>query len=353
MNGYSNLIIAWYNLNRRLLPWRNTNDPYLIWVSEIILQQTRVSQGIGYYIRFVEKFPTVKALCDASEEDVLKYWQGLGYYSRARNLHKAAIVVESEFGGEFPVDYSTVIKLPGVGSYTAAAICSFAYNQPYAVLDGNVFRVLSRLYGINTPIDSSLGKAQFTLLAQELLNIDNPSLHNQAVMEFGALQCVPVSPDCGVCPLKADCKAYELNLVNVLPIKQMKVKVVYRYFNYLFIDYQGKTIMQKRLKQDIWQNLYEFPLIESSKLLSIQELVDDIMFKEIFKDVDSVNILKVHTAIKHVLTHRIIMAQFFTISISNVGSVLDLKDFLPLSEVDKLPVSKLIETFLESNLPPR
>ncbi|MFZ4583041.1 MAG: A/G-specific adenine glycosylase, partial [Paludibacter sp.] len=231
----SKTLINWYEHNKRELPWRDISDPYRIWISEIILQQTRVNQGISYYLRFVDRFPDVKALATAHEDEVLKYWQGLGYYSRARNLHKTAQIIVEKHNGNFPNSYTEIVQLKGIGAYTAAAICSFAYNQPYGVVDGNVYRVLSRLFAIQTPIDSSQAKNEFSDLATNLLNNSNPGIHNQAIMEFGALQCVPVQPECNTCPFQKTCKAYELDLVDKLPIKASKTKVRERFFNYFFI----------------------------------------------------------------------------------------------------------------------
>ena len=294
MNSYdslkyiSNNLTNWYQANKRDLPWRDISDPYRIWISEIILQQTRVNQGLSYYNRFIERFPTIAVLSEAEEDTVLKYWQGLGYYTRARNLHKAATQIMTDFKGTFPVEYNQVIKLAGIGEYTAAAICSFAYNQPYAVVDGNVYRVLSRVFAIQTPIDSSSGKKEIAILAQDLLSKSNPALHNQALMEFGALQCIPAAPDCTNCPLQSVCRAYELNLVSVLPVKSLKTKVTNRFFNYFFIRFEDKTFLQKRVNKDVWQNLFEFPLIESDHLLSTSELMENNIFKSMFLDAGEV-----------------------------------------------------------------
>ncbi len=216
---FQKILVKWYEQNKRDLPWRDITDPYKIWISEIILQQTRVNQGLNYYLRFINRFPTVEILANASEDEVLKYWQGLGYYSRARNLHKTAHQIRTDFQGVFPSDFSKLLQLSGIGEYTAAAIASFAFNQFHAVVDGNVYRVISRLFGIDTPIDSGIGKKQIALLAKQLLPEIDPGIYNQAIMEFGALQCVPVSPDCMVCPLQPYCKAYASDLVNILPIK--------------------------------------------------------------------------------------------------------------------------------------
>lgn len=344
----SKKLIDWYNDNKRELPWRDISDPYRIWISEIILQQTRVNQGLGYYTRFIERFPTVAMLAEADEDSVLKYWQGLGYYTRARNLHKAARQVMSLFNGVFPSHYTDIIKLSGVGEYTAAAISSFAYDEPYAVVDGNVYRVLSRLFGIQTPIDSSVGKKEFALLAQNLLSTSHPGLHNQALMEFGALQCVPVSPDCAICPLQVSCVAFADNLVTMLPVKSQKKKPTNRFFNYLFIRSGENTYLQKRIAKDVWQNLYEFPLIESDQLLSTAELADNAGFRSIFRDVDEVDIHKISNPMKHILSHRVIFAQFFTVKVS--GETELSKQFIqvPLTGIDHFAVSRLMELFLEN-----
>jgi len=343
----SSILINWYQTNKRDLPWRGTSEPYKIWISEIILQQTRVNQGMEYYSRFVERFPTVDELARANEDEVLKYWQGLGYYSRARNLHKAARLIQSDLVGIFPKNHNEVLKLSGVGDYTAAAICSIAYNQPYAVVDGNVYRVLSRIFGIKTPIDGSLGKKEFAGLAQKLLSKSDPANHNQAIMEFGALQCVPLTPDCEVCPLKSVCQAFEMNEISNLPVKINKTKTTNRYFNYLFIKFGNKTYLQKRTEKDLWQNLYEFPLLESEKLLEIGDLVKNDYFQKLFAGIENVTILKTTNPVKHILSHRVIIAQFITVSISKTNHKLNQFIEVPLNEIDHFAVSRLMEQFLE------
>ena len=340
----------WYIENKRDLPWRDITDPYRIWISEIILQQTRVHQGLSYYIRFIEHFPTIARLAEADEDTVLKYWQGLGYYTRARNLHKAARQIMSGFNGIFPTEHSDIIKLAGIGEYTAAAISSFAYNQPYAVVDGNVYRVLTRLFGIHTPIDSNSGKKEIALLAQNLLSTSQPATHNQSLMEFGALQCVPSSPNCTICPLQSVCVAFEKNIVSLLPIKSKKKKSTHRFFNYLFINYQDKTYLQKRVAKDVWLNLFEFPLIESDRLLSASELIEDLAFKSIFNKVNEVEVHKISNPMKHILSHRVIFAQFFSIKISGDNETLNQFVQVPLVEIDRYAVSRLMEIFLELEL---
>ncbi len=342
-----NILINWYNKNKRELPWRDITDPYKIWISEIILQQTRVNQGLSYYLRFIERFSNIIQLAEAEEDDVLKYWQGLGYYSRARNLHKAAKQVVKKFNGRFPTNHADVLQLAGIGDYTAAAICSFANNQPYAVVDGNVYRVLSRLFGIDTPIDSTSGKKEFAKLAQNLLPENNAASHNQAIMEFGALQCVPVSPDCLNCPLQNSCKAYQSDTVSSLPLKKLKTKVSSRFFNYLHIDFRGNTFLQKRTGKDVWQNLYEFPLIESDKLLSVEQLIENEDFKKLFNEINHVEIYKISHPMKHVLSHRVIHAQFITIKINELNNNLKKLTNTPANEIDRFAVSRLMELFLE------
>ena len=262
--NFSKLLIQWYLQNKRDLPWRKTQDPYKIWLSEIMLQQTRVAQGTPYFLSFVTAFPTVFDLAAANEEQVLKFWQGLGYYSRARNLHKTAQYVANELSGIFPDNYNDLLKLKGVGEYTAAAIASFSYNEAVPVVDGNVFRVLSRYFNVETDIAAASAKKEFAGLAFKLMPKDNPALFNQAIMEFGALQCVPKNPNCGICIFNSSCAALQKKKVDQLPVKSKKLKVRNRFFNYLVVsDDNENTIIQKRSAKGIWQNLYEFPLIET------------------------------------------------------------------------------------------
>ena len=263
---FTNSLTKWYLQNKRDLPWRNTQNPYFIWLSEIMLQQTRVAQGMPYFYSFTNAFPTVFDLANASEEQVLKLWQGLGYYSRARNLHKTAQFVAFELNGIFPHNYSDLLKLKGVGEYTAAAIASFSYNEAVPVVDGNVFRVLSRYFNIETDISVASAKKEFAALAYELMPKNNPALFNQAIMEFGALQCVPKNPNCESCIFSSSCVALQKKKVSELPVKSKKLKVKKRFFNYLiYIDEEEKTMICKRTEKGIWHNLYEFPLIETGK----------------------------------------------------------------------------------------
>ncbi|CAM3844039.1 A/G-specific adenine glycosylase [Sphingobacterium prati] len=337
---------AWYQQHKRDLPWRETKDAYKIWLSEIILQQTRVEQGLPYYLRFVERFETVVDFADAEEDDILHLWQGLGYYSRGRNMHKAARIVRDEYNGVFPVDYKTLLRLPGVGEYTAAAISSFANNEAQAVLDGNVFRVLSRYYGIDTPINSSEGKKIFSALAQENLDQDHPALYNQAIMDFGAIHCKPKQPLCITCVFNTSCYAVLQGDVDRLPVKLKGKASKERYFNYFIVRDDTQILMSKRGEGDVWQNLYEFPLIESDRSLNIPEILINAQFVQYFGENAEVKILQKQT--KHILSHQNIYATFFEVRLKgNLNQKKSNWDYVFLKDLDKLAKHKLIFTFLE------
>jgi len=306
-------LITWYMRSKRDLPWRETDDPYKIWISEIILQQTRVAQGIGYYLRFVERFPTLPDLARAAENEVLRLWQGLGYYSRARNMHAAAKEVAERFSGLFPSTYNEVRSLKGIGDYTASAIASFSRNEPCAVVDGNVYRVLSRLFGIDTPIDSAKGKNYFAQLARQLLPEGNAGVYNQALMEFGALQCVPGQPDCGSCVLSARCEALAQNRVRELPVKEKKIKRRDRFFSYLHIHFGDSVYLQQRVGSDIWKGLFQFPLIESEKALEPDNLSQSPLFRLAAKGGYKINGFS--TVFKHVLSHQTLYARFIDMEV--------------------------------------
>ena len=265
-------LLKWFATNHRPMPWKGERDPYLIWLSEIILQQTTVAQGTAYFEKFRERYPSVSDLAEAPSDDVMKMWEGLGYYSRARNLHATAKHIAEQLNGSFPITYEDLLKLKGVGSYTAAAIASFAYDLPYAVLDGNVFRVLSRFFGIETPIDSSEAKSIFSELANAVLDPKRPADFNQAMMDFGATHCTPAKPKCLQCPLSTECSALKDNIVDILPIKSKKMVRKTRYFNYLVINNNDFVYILKRTEKDIWQDLYEFPLIETTDLVETLDL---------------------------------------------------------------------------------
>ena len=344
MPKFHKILTVWYQQNKRDLPWRTKNDPYWVWVSEIILQQTRVDQGTAYFLRFIDRFPDVNALASAPENEVLKVWQGLGYYSRARNMHIAARQIVNEFNGFFPDTIINIEKLKGIGSYTAAAIASIAFGLPYAVIDGNVYRVLSRVFGIETPIDTSTGKREFSELANLLLDRQNPAVFNEALMEFGALQCTPQNPDCNRCPFQDQCIAFTKNTIAILPVKSKKTKVKNRFFNYLFISQQEYFYIEKREENDIWRNLYQLPLIESAKALTIDELLTDKQFKSFFEGLEVV-IHSLSPEIIHILTHQRLHVQFLKITIPESEISLPWLKVLP-EEIHDYPVPKLIDNFL-------
>ncbi len=340
---FSNKLITWYLHHKRDLPWRNTSNPYTVWLSEIILQQTRVLQGLPYYLKFFEAYPTIHHLAQATEAEILKNWQGLGYYSRARNLHATAIKVSEEMDGIFPQNYKDLLKLKGVGDYTASAIASICYGHPEAVVDGNVFRVLSRVFGIETPINSSAGQRQFKELAQQLIDHEQPGNFNQAIMEFGALYCVPQNPICNECIFKSSCVAFNENTVAVLPVKIKSKPIKKRYFNYLvMLSENEKTILQQRKGKGIWQNLYEFPLIESSENISLQILKKVPEFEIFTKDiiVDSITLYNAKPII-HKLSHQHINTHFWIVETSGIA-----ESYIPISEIENYAVPVLIENFV-------
>lgn len=349
MLSFSNKIINWYQQNKRDLPWRDTKDPYLIWLSEIILQQTRVEQGMSYYLKFAKEFPTIKHLADAENEKVMKLWQGLGYYSRARNLHTTAKIITDSYKGKFPDQYNEILLLKGIGAYTAAAIASFAFDKPHAVVDGNVYRVLSRVFGIETPIDSTQGKKEFYSLANQLIDIINPAAHNQAIMELGAIQCKPVSPECTICPLKTMCFAYSKKCVSELPVKSKKTKVRNRYFNYIVLNYKSTTAIKKRCEKDIWTNLYDFPLLETEKELNEAQFLKSQNWKNFI--VDTTYIVKsVSLSYKHILSHQNIYARFWEIDCNESIDKLLSKTCLKIKwrDIHKYAVPRLIENYIEN-----
>ena len=347
MNILHDTLINWFAENRRDLPWRHSPSPYQVWLSEIILQQTRVNQGWDYYLRFTERWPTVADLAQASEEEVLKMWQGLGYYSRARNLHHCAQQVVNEYGGQFPADFEKLKQLKGIGDYTAAAIASIAFNLPHAVVDGNVYRVLSRLYDIDTPININEGQTLFAQLADELLNREQPGLHNQAMMEFGALHCTPKNPNCLLCPFQAQCLAFAHQTVMQRPVKLPKVKVTTRYFNYLVIRINGSVYLHKRSGNDIWKNLYDFPCIESETPMTVEEVVASEKFIQLIEK-KPFSITKVSPFYTHKLTHRTLLAQFIEIKLEQKLLQIETKDLFltPESELGSFPIPRLIDLYL-------
>jgi len=346
-------LIDWYNHNKRQLPWRETDDPYKIWLSEVIFQQTRIEQGLAYYHSFTERFPTVQHLAQASEDEVLKLWQGLGYYSRARNLHAAAKTVVEKFNGRFPENYDNILTLKGIGPYTAAAIASIAFNLPHPVVDGNVMRVISRWFAIEEAVNSTVGKKKIETVVNELLAKHSPGTFNQAMMEFGALYCKPKNPDCEACIFNTSCLAFQKKLVEKLPLKIKNQPPKKRFFNYLLLlsgkGANQKVYLNKRPEGDIWQGLYDFPLIETETETEIDGLVNSIAWKTVFNDTNPV-VIKVSRIFKHQLTHRQIFAKFIVIKIEKSPSkIADNSICVNLKNLGNYPVPRLIEQYLLEN----
>ena len=342
---FSNVLIYWYLQNNRELPWRKTSNPYFIWLSEIMLQQTRVAQGLSYYLKFTAAFPSVFDLSKADESTVLKMWQGLGYYSRARNLHFTAKYIAQELNGEFPSTYKELIKLKGIGDYTASAISSICFNEAAAVVDGNVYRVLSRYYGIKTPINSSAGIKEFKKIAQSLIDKTQPGNYNQAIMDFGALHCKPQNPLCNTCPFSGSCIALEKNLTKVLPIKEKKIKVRKRFFNFLVLKtVDNKTILSERKGKGIWQGLYQFPLIESEKNITKKEIISSEEFSNLFPNETTISLFN-NKKIVHKLSHQHLHTQFWIVETKSSN-----KANVDWYRINDFPVPVLIANFLETFL---
>lgn len=342
---FTKTIIAWYTKNKRDLPWRNITNPYFIWLSEIILQQTRVEQGMSYYLNFTKEFPTINKLANASEEEVIKLWQGLGYYSRARNLHATAKHISSTLKGKFPTNYNDLLQLKGIGPYTAAAISSFAFNLPHAVVDGNVYRLLACVFGVKTLIDSTQGKKEFQELANELLDKKQPSTFNQAMMEFGAIKCKPHNPDCSTCVLNSICIAYSKKMVAKLPVKEKTTKVRNRYFNYIVLKHKNKIVIKKRVDNDIWKNLYDFPLIETTKELRELELLKTVEWKKVIGN-SAYTIHAVSKTYKHVLSHQKIFARFWEVRTNTPITVNSNYLLINKKDFEKYPIPRLVDIFI-------
>jgi A/G-specific adenine glycosylase len=343
-------LITWYQKNYRRLPWRNTRDPYKIWLSEVILQQTRINQGMDYYLKFVENYPTVNHLANADEDEVLKLWQGLGYYSRARNLHKAAKIIQKDFGGEFPRIFNQIKNLPGIGGYTASAISSIAFGEPFPAIDGNVLRVVSRLFAIEEPIDSNSGKKNVEKVLQLLIDKQNPGIFNQAVMEFGATWCKPQNPDCPNCIFTSECLAFTGKIVDNLPVKAKKPAQKVRYFYYLnihLVDENNRLVyLRKRSESDIWKGLYDFPLIETSGEVTMDCLINDPRWLEIFFNTKPV-MKKVSGIFTHILTHQKIIARFVE---TEIKTPLNNNAFVAVKPemINNYPVPRLFEKYFQS-----
>lgn len=337
-------LFAWYDGHSRDLPWRSTRNPYYIWISEIILQQTRVAQGYDYFVRFIERFPTVEVLADAPEDDVMRMWQGLGYYSRARNLHVAAKQIVAM--GGFPTTYEGIRSLKGVGDYTAAAIASFAFDIPKAAIDGNVCRVWSRVFGIDEPIDSLRGRRMIAEVAQTLLPVGHAAKYNQVMMEFGALQCVPRNPDCSACLLAHKCAALAQNRVGKLPVKSYKIKVSPRYLTYLYIHTDNSLLLHKRTADDIWRNLYELPLIETSVGMDAETFFTTSEFAQWHSLLPHYVYKGSLEGVKHVLSHRVLYASFHELEVQGTLPCPESFVMVPFEELHRYALPRLIERYI-------
>ena len=345
---FSEQLLAWYYASFRQLPWRETKDPYAIWLSEVILQQTRVEQGTNYYFAFLERFPTILDLANAPQDEVLRLWQGLGYYSRARNLHATAMLIRDQYSGVFPSTYIEILALPGIGPYTAAAIASFAFNIPEAVVDGNVYRFLSRLYEIQTPIDSSKGQKEFKLLAQSLLNIKQPGDFNQAMIEFGAMVCKPANPTCESCVFRTQCYAYKNQTIKSFPVKSQKTKVRNRYLIFLiFEDKLGQTLIQKRSDSDIWAGLYQFPEIELENQI-IGTSIDDFGQLHPFFMNEAYIVKHVSNEVLHILSHQRLFAHFLHIQVDSINyNYFNNSEIVNTNQLNEKAFPRLITRYLE------
>ncbi len=335
----------WYHEHRRDLPWRSTSDPYLIWISETILQQTRIVQGLPYYNRFVERYPDVQSLARSSSDELMKIWEGLGYYSRARNLHIAAKTIVDEMNGEFPRDYDTIRRLRGVGDYTAAAVASIAFGLPYAVIDGNVFRLLCRYFGIEEAVDTAPGKRIVHAKAQELLDRENPGFHNQAVMEFGALCCIPKNPGCGQCPLHPHCVAWRHDMTGLLPVKTRKVKRRIRHFLFFLLENETHLILERRNGNDIWKNLYQLPLVETPQALTREEILTHPFLCELAGQGQAI-VMEITSPYRHELTHQQINARFIRVFQENLAPGENRME-IKKKEIPKFAYPVLIRNFLD------
>ena len=355
MNGFSKTLVDWYVEHGRDLPWRHTTDPYRVWVSEIILQQTRVAQGWAYYQRFVDRLPDVRALAEASEDEVLRLWQGLGYYSRARHLHRAARSLLPDC--RMPRTYEGVRALPGVGDYTAAAICSLAYGMPLAVVDGNVYRVLSRYFGLATPIDTTEGRRLFARLAQELLDPSRPGLHNQAMMDLGATVCTPRQPRCSECPLADACLALAEGRVGELPVKAHRTRVTDRYLIYIMVWQRGPEtagqdclLLRRREGDDIWRGLWEMPLVEADHALTPEELLRTERWQSFVAEGETPTVRPVVRGVRHVLTHRIFHVDLYELRLPAASRSFAGYVRVPREELSSYALPILLHDFLEKYL---
>ncbi len=347
MKNFSKRLIGWYQKNKRDLPWRGLHDPYPVWLSEIILQQTRVDQGMSYYFKFLELFPTVHHLAAATEDQVLKAWQGLGYYSRARNLHATARMVVKNYKGKFPQSYAELLKLKGIGPYTAAAIASFCYNEKTAVVDGNVMRVLARLHGMHEPVDSVEGINKMKQLAAECLDQKDPGTYNQAIMEFGAMHCTPYQPKCSSCPFEIDCVALQSDTVSMLPIKGKKTAVKDVWFYYFFITHGPNVYMKRRNAEGIWKGLHDFPCTESDKPMKDEEVTEEFLTQN--KLASKAVVHDISEEYVHILSHRKIRAKFIEIKTTKAWKTAPEGTFeAQIADIEKYGVPRLIDKYLKS-----
>ncbi|MEP6949288.1 MAG: A/G-specific adenine glycosylase [Ginsengibacter sp.] len=332
--------------NTREMPWKGEKDPYKIWISEIILQQTRVQQGLAYYNRFIKAWPDIKSLAAAPEQEVYKLWEGLGYYSRCRNLIASAKLINEELAGRFPGKYEDIVSLKGVGHYTASAIASFAFNLPYAVLDGNVFRVLARFFGVKVPVDTTEGKKMFSDIARDLIDTRNPASYNQAIMDFGAVVCKPLLPLCNSCPLEKKCIANAKKIVSTLPVKEKSIQRRERFFNYLIVEYHNKTYVNQRMDKDIWQNLYEFILVETESLIPRKAFLNTKIFTSLFLR-NNYSVTNVSAIRSQKLTHQTITGRFFHITVKTPKASLQKYKAVSGRELSLLPFPKFITSYLK------
>jgi len=344
----SNILQKWYKLNKRILPWRETSNPYYIWISEVILQQTRVQQGMEYYLNFIREYPDINTLASADKNNVLKLWEGLGYYNRALNLLEAANYIKNNHNGQLPDNYDDLIKIKGIGKYTAAAISSIAFNKSVPVVDGNVIRLLSRFYGIYENMKSSAGINSIYKLAGNIIDPKNPGNHNQSLMEFGALVCTPKNPGCKDCVLNKKCFAFQNQATLALPVNKKNITIRNRYFNYLVILSDSQIVIKQRKEKDIWKDLYDFPLIETNRKFSLEELIENKLWKSI-KNIVNTNEVTIRDFKPHILSHQLIHATFFILQLK--GSI-DLQDNnfmkINISSIKNYPVPRLIDKFINS-----
>lgn len=323
--AFAETLIAWYEEHKRDLPWRGETDPYKIWVSEIILQQTRVQQGWNYYLRFIDNFPNIKALAEAEEERVLKVWQGLGYYSRARNMHAAACEIMTRHNGKFPKTYDNILSLKGIGKYTAAAVASIAFQLPHPAVDGNVIRIISRIFGVCDDVTQPTVVKRITEICETQIDHKHPGIFNQAAMDFGALQCVPHNPKCSECPFQSDCYAFKNNLSDILPIKKKKAELKHRYFHYTVYLSDNQTIIEKRTGSDIWKNMYQFPLTENDSETSTE---------------------KPFFSTRETLSHQIIHAAFYVKNVKKLPKISEDQLIINFDDIEKYPMPKIMTMFI-------